>query len=115
MSVPSQIPHSALAQRYLAKSNAEYEADVSDSHCVRLSPAALMLTSVIWAYRTLLPNRLKRKCIYTPTCSLYMLQALRLYGAAKGLRVGIARIRRCNGALYQPGSDPILLRLNRHP
>jgi uncharacterized protein len=108
MSAPSGIPYSAIAQSLLIDSNEEYEqSDVPDAANGRLSPAALLLISVVWAYRTFVPDRLKRKCIYTPTCSLYMVQAVRLFGATKGLRFGVARIKRCNAALYQPGPDPI--------
>ena len=49
----------------------------------------------------LLPNT----CRYTPTCSSYMLEALRLHGPMKGLWLGIARIGRCNpwgGEGYDP-------------
>ena len=108
MSAPSEIPYSAIAQSRLIDGNEDYkQSEASDSACVRFSLAALALISVVRAYQTLVPDALKRKCIYTPSCSVYMRQAVRLFGAVKGLQLGIARIRRCNGALYRPGPDPI--------
>lgn len=45
------------------------------------------------------------QCIYTPTCSEYMTQAVQKYGVVKGLRLGLARIARCrpgNAGGYDP-------------
>ena len=35
-------------------------------------------------------------CRYTPTCSSYMIEALKIWGPIKGLYLGIRRILRCN-------------------
>ncbi len=40
----------------------------------------------------LLPN----SCRYTPSCSQYAIQALKVHGVIKGLILGIYRIGRCN-------------------
>ena len=40
----------------------------------------------------LLPN----SCRYTPTCSQYAIQALKVHGVIKGLVLGIYRVSRCN-------------------
>lgn len=62
----------------------------------------------------LLPVYFYRKCIspftpsacrYTPTCSEYMVQALKKHGPVKGLWLGIKRICRCHpwgGSGYDP-------------
>ncbi|WP_198676576.1 membrane protein insertion efficiency factor YidD [Aliidiomarina soli] len=36
-------------------------------------------------------------CNYAPTCSEYTLQAVRAFGARKGMMLGWKRIRRCRG------------------
>jgi putative membrane protein insertion efficiency factor len=49
----------------------------------------------------LLPN----SCRYTPTCSSYMIEALRIHGPLKGLWLGSKRISRCHpwgGEGYDP-------------
>ena len=35
-------------------------------------------------------------CRFTPSCSQYMILAIRKYGLIKGVRKGLDRIRRCN-------------------
>lgn len=50
----------------------------------------------------LLPN----SCIYTPSCSAYMGQAIEKYGIFKGFFLGIARIVRCN-PWAKGGFDPV--------
>ena len=47
-------------------------------------------------------------CIYYPTCSEYMKQAIQIHGAVKGVRMGIARIGRCN-PWHEPGVDLVPL------
>jgi putative membrane protein insertion efficiency factor len=34
-------------------------------------------------------------CIYTPTCSEYMVAAVKKYGVVKGVTIGLQRIGRC--------------------
>ena len=45
-----------------------------------------------WTVSPLLPTA----CRYTPTCSNYMIEALREWGALKGLWLGLKRISRCH-------------------
>jgi hypothetical protein len=45
-------------------------------------------------------------CRFIPTCSQYTIEAVDKYGAAKGLRMGMARLIRCRpGGGY--GYDPV--------
>ncbi|MBO8160185.1 MAG: membrane protein insertion efficiency factor YidD [Thermosipho sp. (in: Bacteria)] len=46
------------------------------------------------------------KCIYTPTCSEYTLQAVDKFGVIRGLFLGFKRILRCN-PLHEGGEDPV--------
>ncbi len=45
-------------------------------------------------------------CRFTPTCSEYMIQALRLHGPLRGLGLGLWRILRCN-PFTRGGYDPV--------
>lgn len=45
-------------------------------------------------------------CRYTPTCSLYALQAVEKYGALKGSYLAIKRILRCH-PFHKGGYDPV--------
>ena len=71
----------------------------------RPSLAARMLTGVVLFYRKFL-SPLKPGCRrFTPTCSAYALEALRVHGAVKGSWLTIKRILRCQpfgGSGYDP-------------
>lgn len=62
--------------------------------------------ALIQFYQRYLRHFHNRKCIYTPTCSDYGIQAIEKYGLRKGIQYTYLRIKRCNGALYQGGIDP---------
>ncbi|HPD94713.1 MAG: membrane protein insertion efficiency factor YidD [Bacteroidales bacterium] len=54
-----------------------------------------------YAISPYLPN----SCRYTPTCSVYSIEALKKYGIVKGLWLSIKRISRCHpwgGHGYDP-------------
>ena len=46
-------------------------------------------------------------CRFTPTCSEYTYEAVKKYGAAKGLLIGLRRIIRCH-PWSRGGYDPLL-------
>lgn len=57
-------------------------------------------------------------CRYYPTCSNYMLSALKKHGFIKGFLMGLARIIRCNPFIrggVDPVPDKFTLRRNPHP
>lgn len=45
-------------------------------------------------------------CRYTPSCSQYMIEAIRVWGPFRGLWMGIRRILRCN-PFGGHGHDPV--------
>lgn len=56
-------------------------------------------------YQKLLSPLMPGKCRYQPTCSEYMIEALKIHGIIKGLKLGIFRILRCHpwgGSGYDP-------------
>ena len=56
--------------------------------------AALM--GLVKGYRLLLSPWLGSSCRFTPTCSVYSLQALQRHGAAAGTYLTLARLVRCH-------------------
>ena len=57
-------------------------------------------------YRKYLTYILRSRCIYTPSCSVYALQALKKRKIFDALLLIIWRIIRCN-PLFQGGYDPV--------
>ena len=51
-----------------------------------------------------------KRCIYVPTCSAYMLDAIEEYGAICGFFMGVWRILRCN-PFSKGGYDPVKINL----
>jgi hypothetical protein len=65
-----------------------------------------VLMGVVRAYRLLLSPWLGSSCRFEPTCSVYALQALSRFGAAKGSYLTLARIGRCH-PWCAGGLDPV--------
>jgi len=57
-----------------------------------ISPIILLVKIYQGAISPLLPN----SCRYTPTCSQYMIEALKKYGLVYGFWLGVKRILRCH-------------------
>lgn len=60
-------------------------------------------------YKHTFSKAVGKSCIYTPTCSTYMYQAIDEWGTIRGVTMGIARIIRCN-PLARGGLDRVPLR-----
>ncbi len=65
-----------------------------------------LLIGLIKAYRLLLSPWLGSSCRFEPTCSVYALQALQRFGAAKGSYLMLHRIGRCH-PWCDGGLDPV--------
>lgn len=65
-----------------------------------------ILIALIRAYRYFLSPWIGGQCRFTPTCSVYALQALELYGPWRGSWLAIKRLLRCH-PLCAGGEDPV--------
>ena len=71
-----------------------------------ISPVILMVRVYQWIISPLFPP----SCRHTPTCSVYMIEALKEWGLFKGLYLGIRRVISCRpGGSH--GHDPVPKRL----
>ena len=57
-------------------------------------------------YKRFVSPLLPSACRFYPTCSEYMLEAVRRYGAARGAWLGLRRLLRCH-PFHEGGFDPV--------
>lgn len=65
-----------------------------------------MVISLVRFYQRFISPMMLPHCIYRPTCSQYMIEAVSKYGAVKGGWMGLRRILRCN-PFHEGGYDPV--------
>lgn len=57
-------------------------------------------------YKRMISPLLPPMCRFEPTCSVYTMQAVEKYGAARGVWLGVRRLARCHP--FNPGGwDPV--------
>ena len=61
-----------------------------------LFPLELVCYVLIYFYKFIISPLMPNTCIYYPSCSTYMLQAVKEFGVIKGVFLGLKRIFRCN-------------------
>ncbi|TRO65763.1 membrane protein insertion efficiency factor YidD [Christiangramia sabulilitoris] len=64
-----------------------------------------ILTSVVQFYKKYISPLTPASCRYQPTCSSYMLEAIKIHGGFKGFWLGLKRILKCHpwgGSGYDP-------------
>ena len=66
----------------------------------------LVLMGVVRFYQLCISPFLPRTCRFQPTCSQYMIEAIRLKGPVVGVAKGLWRILRCN-PFFRGGYDPV--------
>jgi uncharacterized protein len=62
--------------------------------------------TLLKGYRRFLSPMLPPSCRFTPSCSLYMLQAIEKYGLLRGGLMGARRLLRCH-PFCEGGFDPV--------
>lgn len=65
-----------------------------------------ILELLIRAYQYVISPMLGPRCRFIPSCSEYSIQALRKYGAVKGLWLSVKRVGRCH-PWHDGGYDPL--------
>ena len=71
-----------------------------------VSVFAKVLIVVVKGYQYLLSPLLGSNCRFTPSCSSYTIEAIRLHGAMKGFLMGLWRILRCH-PFSKGGYEPV--------
>lgn len=64
-----------------------------------------LVIGLVLVYKMLAPHSVHRRCRFEPTCSTYMILAIKKYGLLIGLFKGIRRLMRCkepNGGIDPP-------------
>jgi putative membrane protein insertion efficiency factor len=62
-----------------------------------------LLLAVLSAYRRFLSPLLGPRCRFTPSCSQYAVEAIRVHGAARGSWLAVKRVGRCHP--FHPGGE----------
>src|SRR5262249_238140 len=69
------------------------------------SVAVATLVAPIRFYRRFLSPLLPPSCRFTPTCSQYAIEALKVHGPLKGLILTMRRLARCHPIKWLGGSE----------
>ena len=65
-----------------------------------------LLTAPLKLYRRFISPYTPATCRFSPTCSQYAIDAIRVHGALRGLPLAVWRILRCQ-PFCQGGHDPV--------
>ncbi len=65
-----------------------------------------ILISLIGLYRLIISPLLPVSCRFSPTCSVYAVEAIEKYGSIKGLYLTLRRLFRCH-PFHPGGYDPV--------
>ena len=71
-----------------------------------MNPAQHILVALVRLYQLTLSRVLGGQCRFTPSCSNYAIEAIRLHGALRGTWLAIRRILRCH-PFHPGGHDPV--------
>lgn len=66
----------------------------------------VVVISLLRFYKAAVSPWLPSACRFHPTCSVYMMDAVSRYGAARGVWLGLKRLGRCH-PFRQGGYDPV--------
>jgi uncharacterized protein len=66
-----------------------------------------VVIALLRGYKLVISPLLPSACRYYPTCSEYMVEAIRKYGVLKGTWLGLKRLGRCH-PFHEGGYDPVI-------
>lgn len=69
-------------------------------------PIKLLIYALIYIYKKLISPLFPSSCIYQPSCSSFMLEAIKKHGLIRGFLLGFKRLLRCNSH-NKGGIDPV--------
>ena len=97
-------------QIYCFNGNKKFFPEINNYLCdvfkIMGSILSFLLSIPVWIYRYSISPLLRPSCRHVPSCSQYMLDALKMHGPFRGLIMGIGRILRCRpGGTH--GYDPV--------
>ncbi len=67
---------------------------------------SLLLIGLVNIYRYLISPVIGPRCRFHPTCSKYMIEAIKIHGPIKGTWLGLKRIAKCH-PYNEGGYDPV--------
>ena len=70
------------------------------------SPSRFVI-ALLRLYQIIISPVLGPRCRFHPTCSEYMLQAIKKYGPSRGVIKGFSRIRKCHPFSKEFGIDEV--------
>lgn len=79
---------------------------MQDSEQRRSSLMTSVVSALIRFYQVAISPLFPASCRFTPTCSEYTLQAVRVHGVVQGLCLGVKRISKCH-PFHAGGIDPV--------
>ena len=65
-----------------------------------------IILAMLRFYKRWISPMLGQRCRFEPTCSMYMYEAVEIYGAHKGVWMGLKRLARCQPCC-RGGYDPV--------
>lgn len=73
-------------------------------------PIDYLLICLVWVYKLFISPLFPKTCAYSPSCSIYMIEAIKEYHFIKGVSIGIKRLIRCSPK-HKGCYDPIPLNI----
>ena len=80
-------------------------------------PLKYFAIGCILMYKAFAPMETRNRCLYQPTCSTYMIIAIKKYGLILGITLGIKRIKSCvppNGGYDYPSLKKLFKKGNNN-
>lgn len=65
-----------------------------------------ILINLVKFYQTFISPMKAPSCRFTPTCSQYAVEAIKIHGSVKGSWLSVKRLLKCH-PLHPGGSDPV--------